>query len=70
MEIVDFLKTPKKYTALGENASRIQDQEVLIQDGDKYLLKKVPTRDFRLNKIQCNFKLAMNENQQLFQFLI
>ncbi|MCW3085061.1 MAG: hypothetical protein JWP12_2427 [Bacteroidetes bacterium] len=40
-----FLDATEDYNAFGDYAERIQDRQVLIEDGDKYILDKVPTFD-------------------------
>jgi hypothetical protein len=37
-----FLDATEKYIGFGETAERIQGRQVLIEDGDKYLLKTIP----------------------------
>lgn len=37
-----FLDSTEKYTSLGENAERIQGKEVLIEDGDLFIMDKIP----------------------------
>lgn len=44
-----FLDATEKYIGLGEVAERIQGRQTLIEDGDKYLLTKVPVADYRQN---------------------
>src|SRR5690242_1306884 len=44
-----FLDATEKYIGLGEVAERIQGRQTLIEDGDKYLLAKVPVADYRQN---------------------
>lgn len=40
-----FLDATEDYNAFGDYAERIQNRPVLIEDGDKYILDKVPTFD-------------------------
>jgi hypothetical protein len=44
-----FLDATEKYIGLGEVAERIQGRQILIEDGDKYLLAKVPVADYHQN---------------------
>lgn len=37
-----FLDATEKYIGFGETAERIQGRQVLIEDGEKYLLQKIP----------------------------
>ncbi len=56
-EKIYFLDPTEKYTALGENATRIRGQEALIEDGEKYLRKKIKgTKD---NKLSYHIKLKL-----------
>ncbi|MBX9851977.1 MAG: DUF3858 domain-containing protein [Cytophagaceae bacterium] len=47
-----FLDPTETYIPFGEYAYRIQGKEVIIEDGDKYLLEKVPESGKDKNKIQ------------------
>lgn len=40
-----FLDATEKYIGFGETAERIQGRQVLIEDGDKYILRNVPVAD-------------------------
>jgi hypothetical protein len=44
-----FLDATEKYIGLGEVAERIQGRQTLIEDGDKFLLTKVPVVDYHQN---------------------
>lgn len=44
-----FLDATEKYIGMGELAERIQGRQVLIEDGDKYLLERVPEKKFDQN---------------------
>jgi hypothetical protein len=54
-----FLDATEKGVALGEYAYRIQGQDVLIENGDSYILDTVPEFDdtYNLKKTVYNFKL-------------
>lgn len=40
-----FLDGTEKYNSLGEYAQRIQGKEVMIEDGDKFILDKIPIQN-------------------------
>jgi transglutaminase-like putative cysteine protease len=46
-----ILDPTEKYIALGKHAERIQGKEILIENGDKYLLKKVPLAGADQNQV-------------------
>jgi hypothetical protein len=41
-----FLDATEKYMPLGENAERIQNRQVMIEDGEKFIADKVTASDF------------------------
>ncbi len=45
-----FLDGTEKFNSFKEYADRIQGKEVLIEDGDKYIIDKIPTHDAFFNK--------------------
>jgi hypothetical protein len=45
-----FLDGTEKYNSFGEYAERIQGKEVMIEDGDKYIIEKVPMANAAANK--------------------
>lgn len=45
-----FLDGTEKFNSFGEYAERIQGKEVLIEDGDKYIVGKVPVAEASKNK--------------------
>lgn len=49
-----ILDSTEKYIALGKNAERIQGKEMLIESGDKFIIKKVPISDFASNLVVRN----------------
>jgi transglutaminase-like putative cysteine protease len=59
-----FLDGTEKYNSFGEYAERIQNKEVLIEDGDKFIVDKVPTTTPENNKeiYKANFVI---ENEKL-----
>lgn len=44
-----YLDATESYVPFGEYAERIQGRQVMIEDGEKYMLKKVPTHDAKHN---------------------
>ena len=57
-----FLDATEKFNAYGEYANRIQGKQVLIEDGDNFMLKEIPqsNADFNKESIDYNFTLANN----------
>jgi hypothetical protein len=53
-----FLDATEKYNPLGENSERIQGREVLIEDGENYIIQKVPeadkSKDLELKKFRLS----------------
>lgn len=45
-----FLDGTEKYNSFGEYAERIQGKEVMIEDGDKFIIEKVPVAQASANK--------------------
>lgn len=56
-----FLDGTEKYNSFGEYAERIQGKEVMIEDGDKYIIGKVPVAAAGANKEIYNMQLSINE---------
>lgn len=54
-----FLDGTEKYNSFGEYAERIQGKEVMIEDGDKFIISKVPSATAKSNKEmqQCVFHI-------------
>lgn len=52
-----FLDSTEKYTSLGKNAERIQGKEILIEDGESFIIDKVPLEksDKNLETENINF---------------
>jgi hypothetical protein len=46
-----ILDPTEKYIALGKHAERIQGKEMLIENGEKYLVRKVPVETSEQNKV-------------------
>ncbi len=45
-----YLDGTEKYNSFGEYAERIQNKEVLIEDGDKFIIDKIPAVNAEANK--------------------
>lgn len=59
-----FLDGTEKYSALGSNAERIQNKEVMIEDGDKFLIEKIPAGKSAANKETYTANLTI-DNESL-----
>ena len=57
-----IMDATEKYNALGDYAERIQGRPILIENGDKYILDKVPllgnTRNLVINRQKVEIKMA------------
>jgi hypothetical protein len=60
-----YLDGTEKYIMLGQYAERIQNQEVLIEDGKECIRKRIPVQDHLKNTRYFNLNLTMDEDQQL-----
>lgn len=58
-----FIDGTEKYNSFGEDAERIQNKEVMIEDGDKFIIKKVPVSGSELNKEIYNAKLIIDNDK-------
>jgi len=56
-----FLDGTEKFNAFGEYADRIQNKQVMIEDGEKYILKTVPQIDSNFNKEIVNYNLSIQD---------
>lgn len=56
-----FLDGTEEYIAINDYAARIQGRPVMVQDGDKFFLDKIPSFDNTRNKVQAEIKLSVNE---------
>ncbi|QBZ97165.1 transglutaminase-like domain-containing protein [Flavobacterium sangjuense] len=54
-----FLDGTEKFNSLGEYAERIQNKEVMIEDGDKCIIDKIPTVTYAANKEQFKATLSI-----------
>ena len=59
-----FLDGTQKFNSLGEYAERIQNKEVMIEDGDKFIIDKVPNGNPEMNKEVYNASFVI-ENEKL-----
>ena len=59
-----FLDGTEKFNSLGEYAERIQNKEVMIEDGDKFIIDKVPVATNEINKEVFKANLSI-ENEKL-----
>jgi hypothetical protein len=59
-----FLDGTEKFNSFGEYAERIQNKEAMIEDGDKYLIEKIPTATCEANKEVFKATLSI-ENERL-----
>lgn len=55
-----FLDATESYIGFGQYAQRIQGRQVLIENGDNYLLQKVPVTGFEQNEVRCQYDLAID----------
>lgn len=54
-----FLDGTEEYISINDNADRIQGKQVLIEDGDKYILDTVPLTGPERNKIESVINLSL-----------
>jgi len=59
-----FLDGTEKYNSFGEYAERIQNKEVMIEDGDKFIIEKIPLMTAEKNKEIYTANLSI-ENEKL-----
>ncbi|HET6996784.1 MAG TPA: transglutaminase domain-containing protein [Chitinophagaceae bacterium] len=57
-----FLDATEKYIGFGETAERIQGRQVLIEDGDKYILQNIPVATQQQNTSTEKRILTLNGN--------
>jgi len=58
-----FLDPTEKYAAFGENAERIQGRQVMIEDGDEYIIETIPLSNVSDNRISRSYKLNLKDQQ-------
>lgn len=56
-----FLDGTEKFNSFKEYADRIQGKEVLIEDGDKFIIDKIPTHDALSNKEIYNVSYTIDK---------
>ena len=56
-----YLDGTEKFNAYTEYADRIQGKQVLIENGEEYILKKVPVSDASSNKEVYNYVLSLED---------
>ncbi len=61
---ITFLDATEKYNPFGEYAHRIQGKEALIENGNDFILKKVPELNYEFNKEIINYTLKL-EGEEL-----
>ncbi|MGH2664915.1 transglutaminase-like domain-containing protein [Flavobacterium sp.] len=59
-----FLDGTEKFNSFGQYAERIQNKEVMIEDGDKFIIEKVPSTVAAFNKESREMTLSV-ENEKL-----
>lgn len=59
-----FLDGTEKYNSFGEYAQRIQGKQVLIEDGEKFILDQIPVQNAISNTEKCNIHYTI-ENETL-----
>ncbi|MEM6517635.1 MAG: transglutaminase-like domain-containing protein [Bacteroidota bacterium] len=64
-EKIIFLDATEKFNAFGEYADRIQGKQVLIENGEEFILTHVPDSDAAFNKEQFDYNLELSDNEQL-----
>ena len=64
-----FLDATEKYIGFDEVAERIQGRQVLIEDGDKYFLRQIPTANSQQNTCYEKRILALNGNDLIGKVL-
>jgi transglutaminase-like putative cysteine protease len=57
-----FLDGTEKYSAYKEYAERIQGQQVLIEDGDSFILETIPHKSPEMNKETFTFKAKIKND--------
>ena len=57
-----FLDATEKYLGFGEIAERIQNRQTLIENGNQYLLERVPAATYRQNTATETRKLSIDGN--------
>lgn len=58
-----YLDGTEKYMPFGSSAFRIQGQEVLIEDGENYLIKKIPEKEYESNRYEHQIHYTLDGKQ-------
>ncbi len=65
-----FLDPTEKYAELYNYAFRIQGQQALIEDGDGFIIERIPSLDASFNKESSQHTLAIKEDQLVGKGLV
>ncbi len=57
-----YLDATEEYASLNDNADRLQGRQVLVEDGDKYILESIPVADMDRSKIIINKTFTVNND--------
>ena len=57
-----YLDATEKYMGFGEIAERIQNRQTLVENGDKFMLERVPVADYRQNTNTETRKFTIENN--------
>ena len=57
-----FLDGTEKFNSFGEYANRIQGKQVLIENGENYILETIPESSYEFNKEIFKYNLKLNDN--------
>lgn len=60
-----YLDPTEKYSRFGEYAERIQDQQVLIADGDSFILERIPNMSYAQNTNTVALNLTLSPDLHL-----
>lgn len=56
-----FLDSTEKFAVLGDNATRIQNKQAMIENGDAFLIKEVPSNNETSNYEQTQYSLSIDD---------
>lgn len=57
-----YLDATEKYSDLNTYAYRIEGKEVLIEDGEDYMIETIPVSDLEQNTESYNYKFSLDDN--------
>ena len=60
-----FLDATEEFIAFGDYASRIQGRNVMIENGEEFMIEKVPDIDHNRNKSESNMALSWDGDEDL-----